>query len=115
MRSGFALIEVVIAAFIFAVGILALEATAVAALRTMRRSASLALAASVARDRLEKLASSGCANLASGADTIPPVISTWTIEPTLSPGIRAVTQTVAYPLDGAPRTDTYRAMFPCSP
>ena len=38
LRSGFTLIELVIAAFIFAVGALALEATAVASLSRAHRS-----------------------------------------------------------------------------
>ncbi|MEO6331844.1 MAG: prepilin-type N-terminal cleavage/methylation domain-containing protein [Gemmatimonadaceae bacterium] len=113
-RPGFTLIEVVIAGFIFAVGVLALEATAVTALRQMRRAATLTLAASVARARLEKLAGSDCAQLRSGTDTTRTIVSAWTVEPTASPSIRAVSQSVRYTLDGKPRTDSYRAMFPCS-
>lgn len=114
-RPGFTLIEVVIAAFVFAVGVLALEAMAVTAVRTMRRSADLNLAAAVARARLEQLAASRCADLRSGSETIRSVVSTWTIEPTPSAAIRATTQTVSYTLDGTPRADSYRSMFPCSP
>lgn len=113
-RSGFTLIELVIAAFIFAVGALALEATAVASLRRMRRSADLALAASVARSRLEALAAARCDALAGGTDEVRGVISSWTVEPTSLPSVRAVSQTVAYTLDGRPRTDIYRTMIFCS-
>ncbi|MEO7648273.1 MAG: prepilin-type N-terminal cleavage/methylation domain-containing protein [Gemmatimonadaceae bacterium] len=113
-RPGFTLIEVVIAAFIFAVGILALEATAVTALRQMRRSAELTLAATVARTRLEKLASSTCTALRGGTDTTRSVVSMWTIEATASSSIRAVTQTVSYTIDGRKRIDTYRTMVACS-
>lgn len=113
-RPGFTLLEVVIAAFVFAVGVLALEATAVTALRQMRRSADLTLAATVARTRLEKLASSTCAALRGGTDTTRSVVSVWTIEPTASSSIRAVTQTVSYTIDGRERIDTYRTMVACS-
>lgn len=113
-RPGFTLIEVVLAAFIFAVGVLALEATAVTALRQMRRSAALSVAASTARTRLEKLAGSRCATVIGGADTINGVLSVWTVENTPSPSIRAVSQTVTYELDGADRSDSYRAMVSCS-
>ena len=113
-RSGFTLIELVIAAFIFAVGALALEATAVASLRRMRRSVDLAFAASVARSRLESLAAARCDALASGTDEVRGVVSTWTIEPTSLASVRAVSQTVAYTLDGRTRTDTYRTMVFCS-
>lgn len=114
-RAGFTLIEVVIAAFVFAVGVLALESMAVTALRTMRRSADLNLAASVARARLERLAASRCADLQGGSDTIRSVVSTWTIQPTASAAIRAMAQTVSYTVDGTPRVDSYRSLFPCSP
>jgi prepilin-type N-terminal cleavage/methylation domain-containing protein len=113
-RSGFTLIELVIAAFIFAVGALALEATAVGSLRRMQRSADLTFAASVARSRLEALASSRCDALASGTHEVRGVVSSWTVEPTSLVSVRAVSQTVAYTLDGRPRTDIYRSMVPCS-
>lgn len=113
-RTGFTLIELVIAAFIFAVGALALEATAVASLRRMRRSIDLAFAASVARSRLETLAAARCDQLASGSDEIRGVVSSWTVEPTALPTVRAVAQTLTYALDGRQRTDTYRSMVFCS-
>lgn len=113
-RSGFTLIEIVIAAFIFALGALALEATAVASLRSIRRSADLAFAASVARSRLESLAAARCDALASGSDESRGVVSTWTVEPTSLPSVRAVSQTVTYTLGGDVRTDRYRAMVRCS-
>lgn len=114
-RPGFTLIELVLAAFIFAVGALALEATAVASLRRMRRSADLALAAAVARSRLETLASSRCDLLEGGVDTIGPVVSGWAVEQSGSPLIRVLSQTVTYRVDGATRLDSYRSFVPCAP
>ena len=114
-RSGFALVELVLAAFIFAVGVLALEATAAASLRRMRRSAGLALAATVARSRLEEIAASRCDLLEGGVDTIGPVVSSWAVEQSGSAQFRAVSQTVSYPLDGATRSDSYRSLVPCTP
>jgi prepilin-type N-terminal cleavage/methylation domain-containing protein len=115
LRPGFTLIELVIAAFIFAVGALALEATAAASLRRMRRSADLALAVAVARSRFERLASSRCDQLQGGVDTIGSVVSVWAVEQSGSPIARAVSQTVTYRLDGASRSDSYRSVVPCSP
>lgn len=113
-RSGFTLVEVVIAAFIFAVGALALEATAASSLQRMRRSAQLSLAAGIARSRLESLASSRCADLRNGSDTVRAVVSSWVVEAVASPTLRAVSQTVSYQLDGAQRQDSYRSLIPCS-
>lgn len=114
VRPGFTLLELVVASFVFAVGILALEAMAASALQRMRRSAQLTAAASVARSRLEVLGSSRCVDLAAGTDTVGLVISRWTVEETGMPDIRAVAQTVTYTIDGAERADTYRSMVPCS-
>lgn len=113
-RSGFTLIELVIAGFIFAIGVLALEATAVSSLSRMRRSADLAFATAVARSRLEALAAARCDALSSGTEEVRGFVSTWTIEPTARSSVRAVSQAVTYKLDGRTRVDTYRAMVPCS-
>lgn len=113
-RSGFTLIELVIAAFIFAVGALALEATAAASLRRMRRSADLAFAAAVARSRMETLAASRCDLLKGGVDTMGLVVSSWAVEQSGSAQIRAVSQTVSYQLDGVTRSDSYRSLVPCT-
>lgn len=114
-RTGFTLIEVLFAAFIFAVGVLALEAMAASALLRMRRSAQLSLAASVARARLELLASSRCANLSSGTDTVRSIASAWVVDDAVRAGIGTVNQTLRYSVDGAIRTDRYLASFPCAP
>lgn len=113
-RSGFALVELVIAAFIFAVGVLALEAMAAASLRRMRRSADLAFAATVARSRMEKLAGSRCDLLEGGTDTIGSVVSSWAVQQSGSARIRAVSQTVSYRLDGASRSDAYHSLVACA-
>ncbi len=113
LRVGITLIEIVIAAFVFAVGVLAVEAATASSLRRMARSAQLALAGTIARSRLEVLASSFCDDLRSGTDTVRSVISSWTIEATAARSIRAVSQTVTYDLDGARRTDSYRTMVRC--
>lgn len=112
-RRGFTLLEVVLAAFVFAVGVLALEAAAINALRQMRRSADLTLAADVARARLETLASSRCSAVQSGTDTVRSVVSAWTVAPAAGP-VREVTQVIRYPIDGDHRTWSLRTSFRCS-
>ena len=113
-RRAFSLVEVVVAAFVFAVGVLALEATAVSSLRQMRRSGRMGLAASVAKSRLEMLAASRCADLLAGTDTVGGIVSAWNVAPAASHGASVVSQAVSYTLDGATRTDSYRAVVPCS-
>ena len=112
-RSGFTLVELVLATFVFAIGALALEATLAESARRMHRSSQLTLAASVARSRMESLAGSRCDVLRNGSDTTRSVISTWTVE-VVGPSFRSVTQTVSYLLDGAARQDSYRALVRCS-
>ncbi len=114
VRHGFTLLELVIAAFIFAVGVLALEATAATSLRRMRRSAALGLAASVAGSRLELSAAMRCADLASGSDTVRAVVSSWSVAETALTSVRRIEQSVTYDIDGAMRTDSYRSFVRCS-
>ena len=113
-RPGFTLVEVVLAAFIFAVGVLALEAAAASSLQRMRRSSQLTLAGSVARSRLEMLAGSRCSDISGGTDTVRFIVSAWTVAPVARPSLRAVTQTISYDVDGAQRQDNYVSVVPCS-
>jgi prepilin-type N-terminal cleavage/methylation domain-containing protein len=114
LHTGFTLVELVVAAFIFAVGVLALEAMAASSLRRMHRSAQITLAASVARSRLESLGASWCADLEDGTDTVRSVVSSWMIQETTHPGVRAVSQRITYKLEGEERTDRFTAAIRCS-
>ena len=114
LRRGFTLIELILAAFVFAVGVLALEAMAMSSLRRMRRSATLSLASTTARNRLETLAAARCTDAIGGSDTLRSVVSTWTVAAAPVSSLRVLSQAVRYTVDGVERTDSYRTTFACS-
>ena len=78
-RAGFTLVELLVAMMVFAVGMLALAATAASVTRMMGGAKRQTLAATVAQSRLEKLRSSPCASLVSGTETVRGVTNTWTV------------------------------------
>jgi len=78
-RAGFTLVELLVAMMVFAVGMLALAATAASVTRMMGGAKRQTLAATVAQSRLEKLRSSPCASLTSGTETVRGITNTWTV------------------------------------
>lgn len=74
-RGGFTLIEVVIASAILAVGLLAVAAMQIQALRQSAKGRDLSSAASIARDQLEVVQRMPWANVAPTAWAAPPWIN----------------------------------------
>ena len=110
-RAGFTLVELLVAMMMFAVGMLALASTAASVTRMMGGAKRQTIAATVAQSRLERIRSSKCATLTSGADTVRGVISTWTVT-AVTRGVN-VTETVIYPTSGGNRTRTYNTTLSC--
>ena len=94
-RAGFTLVELLVAMMVFAVGMLALAATAASVTRMMGGAKRQTLAATVAQSRLEKLRSSPCASLVSGTETVRGVTNTWTVT-TASRGV-TIKDSVSFP------------------
>lgn len=96
---------------VFAVGMLGLAATAASVTRLMGGARRQTIAATAAQSRIERLRSSSCSTLTSGADTSRGVISTWTV----TSGTRSVsvTETVVYPTTRGMRTRTYKTTLSC--
>ena len=111
-RAGFTLVELLVAMMIFAVGMLALAATAGSVTRMMGGAKRQTMAAAAAQSRIERIRSSPCGTLASGADTVRGIISTWTVQK-ITRGVN-VTETVVFPLArGGNRTRTYTTTLSC--
>jgi type II secretion system protein I len=111
-RAGFTLVELLVAMMVFAVGMLALAATAGSVTRMMGGARRQTIASTVAQSRLERIRSSPCAALTSGSDTVRGVISRWTIS-TIPRGVN-VTETVIFPTSrGGTRTKTYNTSLSC--
>ena len=112
-RDGFTIVELLVAMMMFAVGMLALASTAASVTKMMGGAKRMTIATQVAQSRIERLRSSPCATLASGADTVRGVISSWTVVR----GTRsvAVTEIVSYKMSRAQvATRTYKTTLSCS-
>ena len=113
-REGFTIVELLVALMIFAVGMLGLAATAGSVTRMMGGAKRQVIAATVAQTRLERLRSSPCTSIVSGADTTRGIISTWTVT-AVTRGVN-ISEKVSFKTSkSALRTRTYTTTIPCSP
>jgi prepilin-type N-terminal cleavage/methylation domain-containing protein len=111
-RAGFTIVELLVALMIFAVGMLGLAATAGSVTKMMGGAKRQVIAANVAQSRLEKLRSSPCGTIVSGADTTRGIINTWTVT-TVTRG-KSVTDSLTIPMGrGQVRTRVYKTTLPC--
>ena len=78
-RAGFTIVELLVALMIFAVGMLGLAATAGSVTKMMGGAKRQVLAATIAQSRLERLRSSPCTSIVSGADTTRGIVNKWTV------------------------------------
>lgn len=78
-RSGFTLIELMVAIVILVVGVLGLAGTAGMVSRLVGGAGQQTVAASIASSRFEKLRSVPCGQLVSGTATTRHMTETWTV------------------------------------
>jgi len=79
-RSGFTIVEVLVALVIISIGVLALASTAAVVARQMGASARLSTAASLGQSRLERLASAAsCSALRGGTATTGGIEERWSV------------------------------------
>jgi type IV pilus modification protein PilV len=111
-RAGFTLVELLVAMMVFAVGMLALAATAASVTRMMGGAKRQTLAATVAQSRLEKLRSSPCASLTSGSETVRGITNTWTVT-AVSRGV-TIKDSVSFPSSrNTRRSKVYQTSLSC--
>jgi type IV pilus modification protein PilV len=110
-RAGFTLVELLVAIMVFAVGMLGLAATAGAVTQLMGGAKRQTIASTIAQSRIERLRSSPCGTVTTGADTVRGVVSAWTVTP-VTRGVN-ISETVIYPTSRGNRTRTYKTTLPC--
>jgi type II secretion system protein I len=110
-RSGFTLIELMVALTIFCVGLLAMAGTSSSIMQLLAGSEARSLAAAVAESRFERISATACASRTSGTATTRGIIETWTRFPLA----RAddVTVAVTFLSSHRPRTEIFRSYIPC--
>lgn len=111
LRTGYTLIEIVVALFLFCVGGLALVATSAVVGRELNASASRERAGRVAAGRLEMLRGA-CHTASDGREEFGRIHSEWSIGSSDSSRVRLV-ESVTYPTKLGERTDVYRVTVPC--
>ena len=113
-RSGFTLVEVIVAIVILTVGILGIVGATAKMTALESRGERLATAAFYAQSRMEQLRATGCANAAAGNETLVGVyILTWTVAAEAA-GSRAVMVAAEYPSGTATAAiDTFETFIPC--
>ena len=109
-RSGYTLVEVIVALMLFTVGALALMSTSTVLAIQLGNDARRERAALIAASRLEVLRA-GC-NAANGSEQIADVTSSWSITPTAANDL-SIVETVSYRTLNGSRADTVRALVSC--
>ncbi len=112
-RTGYTLIEIVVALLLFSVGGLALTATSAVVGRELSANGSRERAGRIAATRLEMLRAS-CRNASNGLEYVGRIKSEWSVD-FLDSSRLAVLESITYPTKQGTRTDHYRATMPCAP
>ncbi len=113
-RSGFTIVEVIVAIVILTVGILGIVGATAKMTAMQSKGERLATAAFYAQSRMEQLRAAGCATAAGGTETlVGAYIMTWTVAAQAA-GSRAVMVTTQYPTGtGTAAIDTFETYIPC--
>ncbi len=113
-RSGFTIVEVIIAMIILTVGILGIVGATAKMTAMQSKGERLATAAFYAQSRMEQLRAAGCTLATGGSETLVGVyIMTWTVAAQAG-GSRAVTVAAEYPTGTAvAAVDTFETYIPC--
>lgn len=101
-RSGFTVVEVLVAIVIMAIGVLGLAGTAASVSRLIGGGAQQTIAANIALSRFEQLRSTACASMAAGTATTRGMTEHWTVSAS-GTSLYTATYTVKYKAAGGRR------------
>lgn len=87
-RSGFTLVELIVAMLMLTIGLLGLAGVGAVVLKQMKGGTYQTIAASIAQSRFEQFEGDPCASITSGSATVRGMTETWT---TAAVGLRAMT------------------------
>ena len=112
-QSGYTLIEIVVALFLFTIGALALVGTSAVVGRELSANATRERAGRIAGNRLETLGAS-CRRATSGREAVGRIESEWSVGFPDSLHVSLV-ESVTYPTLRGGHSDLYRLSLRCSP
>ena len=110
-KTGYTLIEVIVALLVFTVGALALAASSAMIARAMATNALRERGARVAASRIE-LVKSECGTAASGSEGLQQIQSSWSVTRSFNSRMTVI-ETVSYESPRGPRSQTYRTTLWC--
>jgi len=111
-RSGYTLIETIMAVLLFTLGGLALASTSAVIGRGLNADAIRERAERIATSRLEIIRAE-CRGATPGREEFGQIDSEWSVT-FPAPSQVSVVESVSYITDKGRRTDFYRALLPCS-
>lgn len=109
-RSGFTIVELLVATVLVQVGLLATVAASAVLVRAVRDDESRWVAVQLASDRIERLGTAPCAPVAASAMSAEGVHENWRM--TVSSGVREMRDSVSYGPHGA-RSVVLESRAPC--
>ena len=112
-RSGFTIIESLVALTLFAVGLLGMAGTAAAIQRLSAAAAMRAEVAAIGWSRLEELRGTACGARTAGTAVTRGITERWTVGS--APGLTIASDSLRLPVgaDGAVREFGFIEVFPC--
>lgn len=121
-RSGFTVMELIVAIVILSVGLLGLAATSGVVMRLIGGGSHQTIAANVALARFERMRGVSCGRVTAGSATSRNVQETWTVTPVgpvATPTAMDVRLTIRYQTSmrlggSSSRTQTYRSQIICN-
>ena len=111
-RSGFTLVELMVAMMVFVIGVLAVASSSTVVMTMVGGSQRRTIAAVVAESRFERLRSVSCAAHANGIATTRGVSEKWMVVPLTAADDVTVMVTFASS-GGRVTSQTYRTYIPC--
>jgi type IV pilus modification protein PilV len=110
-RSGFTIVELLVAMMIFCVGVLAMASTTARTINLLASGQARTVAASVAENRFERLRGVPCAAHRSDSATTRGIKERWTVVSLAR--VDDVTVTVTFAADHGIKSQVYRSFLSC--
>ena len=114
-RSGFTLVELMVAMFVLTIGLLGLLGAAANTIRVVGEGDRTVAAAYYAASRIDQLTALGCDNVADGTETVDGIYNlSWIVAGDTTSSVRPVMLTAQYPgVRGQVRADTFETSIAC--